>query len=144
MANQIKRLTVEDYDEIIRIWLLSGLPFKPEGRDSKKLMSKEMDNDNVAFYGMYENSQLIGVCIANYDGRRGWINRLAIDPDYRGANLGIKLIEYCEQFLYSIGAKVICTLIEDINYPSVATFQKADYVCENEIKYFAKRPHKDM
>jgi GNAT superfamily N-acetyltransferase len=144
MANKIRQLSIDDYDEIIRIWSFAGLPFKPKGRDSKELMEKEMANANVIYYGMYIDEKLVGVCIGNYDGRRGWINRLAIDPDYRGKNLSAELIEKCEQFLYSIGAKVICALIEDINYPSVTTFKKAGYICEDEIKYFAKRPSKDM
>lgn len=144
MAKVIKQLTIEDYDEIIRIWLFSGLPFKPKGRDSKELMAKEMANVNVIYYGMYLDEKLVGVCIGNYDGRRGWINRLALDPDYRGKNYSLELINKCEKFLYSIGAKVICALIEDINYPSITCFQKAGYNCEDEIKYFAKRPSNDM
>lgn len=144
MAQKIKRLTIEDYDEIIRIWLIAGLPFKPKGRDSKEMMSKEMDNPNCAFFGLYENEILIGVCIANFDGRRGWINRVAVDPDFRGKNLSGVLIKECENFLYSKGGKVICALIEDINYPSITVFQKAGYECENEIKYFAKRPNNEM
>ena len=144
MAIEIKPLTIDDYDEIIRIWSITGLPFKPKGRDKKELLALEMNNDNCAFYGMYSDSLLIGMCIANFDGRRGWINRLAIDPEFRGGNLAAKIIEICQQFLYSIGGKVICALIEDINYPSVSCFQKAGYTCENEIKYFTKRPSKDM
>ena len=144
MNKQIKILTIEDYDEIINLWLSAGLPFKPKGRDSKELMSREMENENCLFYGMYDDDKLIGMCIANFDGRRGWINRLAIDPDYRGKRLGEELIEKCEEFLYSVGGNVICALIEDINYPSISCFQKAGYKCEKEIKYFAKRPSKDM
>jgi hypothetical protein len=54
------------------------------------------------------------------------------------------LIEKAEEFLYGVGAKVICALIEDINYPSVSSFQKAGYNCENEIRYFTKRPGPEM
>lgn len=135
---------MDDYDEILNVWTLAGLPFKPNGRDSRELMSIEMDNPCCNFYGMYDNDNLIGVVIANFDGRRGWINRLAIIPDHRGKNLGQFLIKKAEQFLYEIGANVICALIEDINYPSISSFQKSGYNCENEIKYFAKRPGPEM
>ena len=144
MPHKIKKLTIENYDEIIELWAATGLPIKPKGRDSKELLGKELSLPNVIIYGMYDNEKLIGVCIGNYDGRRGWINRLAIDPDYRGKSLASQLIEKCEEFLYSIGANVICALIEDVNYPSISSFQKSKYKCEGEIKYFAKRPSKDM
>jgi len=105
-----------DYDDILNVWTLAGLPFKPKGRESRELLSLEMDNPYCIFYGMYDDDRLIGVVIGNFDGRRGWINRLAIIPDYRGKNLGQLLIDKAEQFLYENGAKVICALIENINY----------------------------
>ncbi|NOY88220.1 MAG: GNAT family N-acetyltransferase [FCB group bacterium] len=142
MSN-VKRLSIEDYDEIIRVWSISGLPYKPKGRDRKNMIAKEMENPNCAFFGLFESDKMIGVVIGNFDGRRGWVNRLAIDPDYRGKGLASLLIEYCEDFLRKQGAMVMCALIEDINYPSISAFQKAGYNCEHTIKYFAKRPSKE-
>jgi len=136
----IKRLSIDNYDDIIRVWSISGLPYKPKGRDRKDMIAKEMENPNGAFFGLFEDEKMIGVVIANFDGRRGWVNRLAIDPDYRGKGFAGLLIERCEDYLNKQGAIVMCALIEDINYPSISAFQKAGYNCENTIKYFAKRP----
>lgn len=144
MVTSIRELIFDDYEAIIELWALAGLPFKPKGRDSRELLGKEMSFPGAKFYGMYDDDLLIGVCIANFDGRRGWINRLAIHPDYRGKNLGGQLIDVCEKFLYAIGANIICALIEDINYPSITVFNKAGYNCEETIKYCAKRPSADM
>ena len=144
MALEIKILTSSDYDDIIKVWAISGLPYKPKGRDSYELLTKEMMNPECAFFGLYDDNNMIGVVIANFDGRRGWINRLAIDPDYRGQKHAGRLIDKAEEFLKERGALVICALIGDINYPSISTFQTAGYVCENEIKYFAKRPSYDI
>lgn len=140
MAREIRRLTIDDYDEILRVWAESGLPFKPKGRDSKDKMAEELSHSHTAFFGMFEAERMIGVIIANFDGRRGWINRLAIDPDRRGEKLAAGLIEVAEEFLHSVGAVVICALIEDINYPSISCFQNSGYVCWDNIKYFSKRP----
>ncbi|UCG61409.1 MAG: GNAT family N-acetyltransferase [Candidatus Zixiibacteriota bacterium] len=143
MAQEIKRLDIDAYDEIIRVWAESGLPFKLKGRDSLEAVAKEMANPNCAFFGLFLDEKMIGVVIANFDGRRGWINRLAIDPDQRGLGLAAKLIEISEEFLRSAGAVVICALIEEINYPSISCFQNSGYTCEPNIKYFTKRPSPD-
>jgi ribosomal protein S18 acetylase RimI-like enzyme len=82
---------------------------------------------------------MLGVVIANYDGRRGWINRLAIHPDHRGVGLAGKLMHEAESFLESQGAVVMCGLIEELNTPSMACFEKEGYICESKFKYFAKR-----
>ena len=143
MEVKIKQLTIDDYDEIIRIWSIAGLPFRPKGRDSKALMGEEMKIETSCFFGLIAGNAMIGVAIGSYDGRRGWINRLAIDPDYRGKGYGMILIEHVHEYLISRGALVMAALIHDDNYPSISIFQKAGYVCEKEILYFAKRPSPD-
>lgn len=143
MAREIRPLSIDDYDDMIRVWLVAGLPFKPKGRDRREAIAKEMANPDCLFLGMYEDERIIAVGIANYDGRRGWINRLAVDPDFRGHGLAGQMIDRFEQFLQSRGAVVICALIEDINYPSISAFQKTGYNCEENIKYFTKRPSRD-
>lgn len=143
MAPEIRRLTIDDYDEIIRVWSFAGLPFKPKGRDRRDTIEKEMINPNCAFFGMFDDGQMMAVIIANFDGRRGWINRLAVDPERRGKGIGKQLIAHAEDFLREAGAVVICALIEDINYPSISCFQSAGYAVEQNIKYFTKRPSRD-
>ena len=139
MAQEIRTLTIDDYDEIIRVWSDSGLEHKPQGRDRRELMAAEMDRPFCAFIGLFEDDRMIGLGIANWDGRRGWINRVAVDPDYRGKRLAGKIIKACEDFLYEQGALVICTLIHEFNEPSMACFENQGYRCEGEIKYFTKR-----
>jgi len=143
MPPKITKLTIADYDEIIRLWAEAGLKYKPKGRDSRASMTKEMALDGVQYFGYYENNQLIGVGLANYDGRRGWINRLAVHPDFRGRNIAGELIAECERFLRSKGAVVLTALIEDINEPSMTCFEKAGFACEKSWLYFCKRSSPD-
>jgi len=139
----IRRLTIEDYDAIIRVWSDAGLPYKPNGRDSRDMIAKEMMLSEVAFLGLFDGNRMLGVCLANYDGRRGWLNRLAIDPDFRGIGLAGRLIEEGEKFLKSRGAVVIAGLIEEMNAPSMACFEKAGYSCLENITYWTKRDSPD-
>lgn len=143
METEIRQLSIDDYDEIIHVWLISGLPFKPKGRDSRELIEIEMNRSHCAYFGLEVDSRLIGVAIADWDGRRGWVNRVAIDPDFRGQQLAAKLIDKCEEFMVKQGALVICALIEDANTPSMSTFERSGYVCEGEIKYWTKRSSAD-
>ncbi len=143
MEIKIQELTIKDYDEIIRVWSIAGLTFKPKGRDSVGMMTKEMQNKNCCYFGMYSGDLLIGTAIANYDGRRGWVNRVAVDPDFRSKGYAGKLIEQCHSFLEKLGAVVICALIEDINFPSISTFNKAGFQAEKKFIYFTKRQSSD-
>ena len=142
MSTSIRPISIADYDDIVHLWSITGLPFKPHGRDSRESMTKEMLLPQCRYFGLFDGEMMLGVAIAGYDGRRGWINRMAIHPEYRGRRLAGQLIRECEFFLESQGAVVICGLIEELNTPSMACFEKAGYICESTIKYFTKRKSK--
>lgn len=144
MAREIRRLTVDDYDDIIQIWADAGLPYKPAGRDTRERIGREMELDYCAFYGVFENDRMLAVGIANFDGRRGWVNRVAVHPDFRGMKLAGEVIKKCEEFLQEKGALVICALIEDVNYPSISCFQNEGYECLQNILYYSKRESDDV
>lgn len=143
MAANLRQLTIDDYDAVINLWLGAGLPIKPKGRDSRPMMAKEMARDYCAYFGLYDDDLMVGVGIANYDGRRGWINRVAIDPDRRGERLAGLIITACEEFLKGLGSVVNCALIEEINSPSISCFQNAGYHHEPVILYFTSRSSPD-
>jgi ribosomal protein S18 acetylase RimI-like enzyme len=102
-------------------------------------MAKEFKRQETCILGMFDRDIMIGSIIGSSDGRKGWINRLAVDPDYRGQGLAGKLIEECEDFLHKLGLKLIAALIEANNDPSFKAFKKAGYIFANGITYCSKR-----
>ena len=144
MGRDLRRLTANDYDDIVRIWADAGLPYKPLGRDSRERVVREIEREDTAFFGLFENGHMLAVGLAAYDGRKGWISRVAVDPDRRGEGFGGEIIAACEEFLYSCGAKVIGCLIEEMNSPSISLFQKHGYSYLKDILYFSKRESGDV
>ncbi|UCD17808.1 MAG: GNAT family N-acetyltransferase [Candidatus Zixiibacteriota bacterium] len=136
----IRHLDLSDYDGLIRLWQICGLDHRPKGRDSREAMAGDFARAETCVLGMHDDNRLIGSIIGSSDGRKGWINRLAVDPDYRGRDLGGLLISACEDFLHGLGIRVIAALIEDENTPSMTAFAKAGYEAWENIVYFSKRP----
>ena len=136
---QIRRLTTADYDEIVDLWSITGLPCKPKGRDSRKAIAEEMRLNPDFFLGAFEEERLVGVAVVSCDSRKGWINRLAIHPDYRGRGIAIDLINKCQNVIKRQGLKLFCTLIEESNTPSIKLFKKLGYAEHRDILYFCKR-----
>jgi ribosomal protein S18 acetylase RimI-like enzyme len=143
MQKEIRKLTIEDYDDLIRVWADAGLTYRPRGRDHKDRIAEQMNRSDTAFIGLFEGGRLLAVGLATYDGRRGWINRVAVDPDYRRQGLAGEIIRECEVFLESLGADIIASLIEDYNLPSMALFQKHGYLYSEDVNYFSKRKSED-
>jgi len=100
---EIKTLTSEDYDIIIDLWKRAELSYRPNGRDSKDEICRHMKENNDLFIGAFENNILIGVVVGSDDGRKGWINRLAVDLKHRKKGVARVLINAVEDALKKIG-----------------------------------------
>jgi len=141
---EFKQLTINDYDEMIKLWSRAGLPFKPKGRDSREAIEKQMKENPEFFVGVFEDNNLIGVVIVSCDTRKGWINRLAVDPEYRGRGIATALIRESEKILRRRGVQIFCALIEDYNTASRELFKKCGYTEHRDIIYFSKRDSSDV
>jgi RimJ/RimL family protein N-acetyltransferase len=89
--------------------------------------------------GLEEAGGLIGCVVATHDTRKGWINRLTIDPPYRRKGLGAELIRAAEAALREEGMTIIAALIEAWNEASLALFEKLGYRLDREVLYVSRR-----
>jgi ribosomal protein S18 acetylase RimI-like enzyme len=135
----LRRLTIDDYDAVIALWQRSGLTsIRPSGRDSREAFAKQLAGGQIAI-GLEEADRLIGVVIATHDTRKGWINRLAIDPDYRRRGYARQLVRAAEEVLHDLGLTLIAAMIEDYNDASLALFKRLGYAVHTDIYYVSKR-----
>jgi ribosomal protein S18 acetylase RimI-like enzyme len=139
----LRRLTIDDYDTVIALWQRSGLPtVRPTGRDSRSEFEKQLRQGQIVI-GLEDGNKLIGVVVATNDTRKGWINRLAIDPEYRRRGHGEELVHAAEEALSELGMKIMAALIEDYNMASLALFNKLGYGLHPEVHYVSKRDSSD-
>lgn len=134
----IRRLDSGDVPEIHRVWDASGLHVYPKGRDAYEHIAVEISAGTALFFGGFLEGAMVAVVLATHDGRKGWINRLAVLPGHRKQGYGQLLIHACESAFQELGIGMSCALIEDWNDPSMALFQKEGYVFRKDIYYFRK------
>ena len=137
----IRGFRIEDYDRVMELWAEGGLPLKPQGRDSRENIARQIKMPNVLFLVAEEGSRVIGTVMATHDGRKGWINRLAVDTALRKQGIGARLVREAERRLEALGMDILACLIEDDNAVSLAVFEKLGYKKHPEIIYFAKRKY---
>jgi len=139
-AVTIREFQSADYDAVIALWQAVKLPLKPEGRDSRENIERQVGLPTVIFLvAATVEGRIVGTVLATHDGRKGWINRLAVAPALQRAGLGRRLVEEAEARLGALGLGIIAALIEGDNPVSMAVFERLGYVKHSEILYFAKR-----
>ena len=135
----IRPISYDEVEHLIRLWSEAGLPIKPEGRDTIENLRTQFLESPDLFIGAFAEGIMIAVVMGSDDGRKGWINRLAVMPEWRRCGIASTLIEACEAALRRRGRQIICTLIEEYNDVSKDLFVASGYKREDEIIYYAKR-----
>lgn len=131
----------DDYDRVMELWAEGGLPLKPRGRDSRENIGRQIGLPMVLFLVAEEGEggRVVGTVLATHDGRKGWVNRVAVDAGLRRKGLGARLVREAELWLEAQGMDILACLIEDDNAVSMAVFERLGYKKHPEILYFAKR-----
>lgn len=134
----IRRLGTAEIPQIHALWNEAGLVFRPEGRDAPAVFARELEEARTFLLGFYEEDRLVGVALGTDDGRKGWINRVAVATDRRRSGIGRALIRACEAVLVERGIGIISCLIEGANEASFNLFEAAGYEIRRDITYLRK------
>ena len=135
----IRELRPEDYDDLISLWEAAGLPHRKKGRDSRENTLKELSQPMAIFLIAELNGRMIGSALCTHDGRKGWINRLAVAPDMQRLGIATLLVMEAERRFELLGIEVVAALIEDWNDVSKELFEDLDYVYDPHVMYYSKR-----
>jgi len=139
IAMKIKHYQKGDYQTLINIWEKAGLPYKPKGRDSEESIEKEVKLDYNQFLFAVHEGEYIGAILVTHDGRKGWINRVAVLPGYRHKGIARDLVEVGEKWLDRQGIGIYACQIEDYNTESVEAFKRMGYIPFEGMHYLTKR-----
>ena len=97
----------------------------------------------VWLIGARHGKILAGVVIPSHDARRGWINRLAVDPMFRRQGIWVALVQEAMKQLRARGIDVIAANIERHNAASLLLVKKAGFKVDEEIIYASHRTSPD-
>jgi N-acetylglutamate synthase len=139
----IRPMKEDDYEGLITLWERAGLHYKPHGRDRRELIEKESASPQAVYLIAEKDRACVGSVLGTHDGRKGWINRLAVDPDFRRQGLARRLIQEAERRLLNRGITITACLIEEVNDASMEVFLHAGYTMHRDIVYFSKRQNTD-
>ena len=141
---KVRSLRNDEYDTLMHVWHAAGLPCKPKGRDSREHIAREIRQGAGFFLVAELDGEMIGSVFGTSDGRKGWINRLAVLPEYQRQGIGHLLVRKAERRLHESGIEIIACLIETWNTVSLQAFERMGYVRHDDIIYFTKRKSPDV
>ena len=138
----IREFTMDDYEQVTALWTKAGIHYRPNGRESRAHMAKELQGGQAMFLVAEVDKKVVGVVLGTHDGRKGWINRLAVANAFRRQNIASSLVAAVESRLKTLGIDVTACLIEPENTVSKSFFYKIGYT-KVPVEYFAKKQSPD-
>jgi ribosomal protein S18 acetylase RimI-like enzyme len=133
---QIREFKITDYDEVLLLWKESGLIIRP-GDDVVGLKLK-LERDPDLFLLAEEGDKIMGVVMGAWDGRRGWINHLAVRQNHQGSGIGTALVRELETRLAKKGARKVNAQIYRWNQKSIDFFKAIGYEVNEDLIMIGK------
>lgn len=129
---KLQSFSLEQYEEVVELWQRAGLALSRS--DSLEGLRHKLERDPELFLvAISEAGQLAGAVMGSYDGRRGWVNHLAVDPAHQGQALGSRLMQELERRLANVGCEKINLLIEPENSGVQAFYRQLGFAADELI-----------
>jgi ribosomal protein S18 acetylase RimI-like enzyme len=137
---KIREFRVEDYPTVRSLWQTAGLVLRPG--DELEDVKLKLQRDPELFLVAELDDRIIGSVIGGWDGRRGWIYHLAVDPKHQRKGVGLGLVREVERRLIAKGAKKVNAQVYKWNEQSSKFFKAIGYEAQPDLIMIGKQLRK--
>lgn len=132
--HQIRVRVYQGRDEqaVIALWN-EVFPDPAPRNDPGDSIERKLAVDHDLFFVAEENETTVGTVMGGYDGHRGWVCSLAVNPSARRRGIGTALMEYLEAALARRGCPKINLQVLAGNPEAVAFYEDLGYQVEQRI-----------
>jgi len=132
----IRKFREQDRKAVISLWRRCGLlvPWNHPDLD----IDRKLEVQGELFLVGEIDNDVVAVAMGGYEGHRGWINYLAVDPDMRCRGLGRMMMERIEEELTAMGCPKINLQVRENNLDVIKFYEKIGYSSDHVIGFGKK------
>ncbi|MDX2211703.1 MAG: GNAT family acetyltransferase [Oculatellaceae cyanobacterium bins.114] len=130
-----------DESAVIALWQQCGLT-RPWNDPHKDIQRKRQIQPHLFLVGVAE-SAIAATVMAGYDGHRGWINYLAVAPQYQRQGFGKTMLAEAEQRLCEMGCPKISLLVRSSNREVIEFYQRLGFTLDDAVSLGKRLEHDD-
>jgi ribosomal protein S18 acetylase RimI-like enzyme len=127
----IRSFVVEDTEAVVALWEACELT-RP-WNDPRKDIARKLTVQREWFLVAEEDGRIVGSVMAGYDGHRGWVNYLAVDPDLQRSGLGRELMTEAERLLGDAGCPKINLQVRGTNEAALGFYERIGYTRDDVV-----------
>ena len=121
-------LPADRHDKVVELWRVSNLlaPWNDPYADIRMAM----DNPTSTVLAGLDGNDIIASAMVGYEGHRGWVFYVAVDPGRRGRGLGEEIMDAAFDWLENLGAVKMQLLIRQGNEGVQAFYERIGFRVE--------------
>ncbi len=129
---EIRLFQQSDEPGVVALW--TDVFGYPQARNEPaRVIRQKLAFGRELFYVAVLDGRVVGTVMGGYDGHRGWIYSLAVEPAIRRRGIGTLLMRHVEQELACQGAPKINLQVLATNAVTVEFYKKVGYSVEERI-----------
>ncbi len=129
---EIRTFEVLDTTEVIALWA-KVFGYEAAHNDPATVIHKKLEVQPGLFFVAADNGRIVGTVMGGYDGHRGWVYSLAVDPQFRRLGIGRRLVEHLEGALKDRGCLKLNLQVQTGSAEVTAFYEKLGYKVEPRI-----------
>ncbi|HEY3496316.1 MAG TPA: GNAT family acetyltransferase [Polyangiaceae bacterium] len=137
---EIRPFDDADEEQVIALWERCGL-VRPWNDPQKDIARKRRVQPELFLVGVSEGA-LVATAMAGYDGHRGWVNYVGVDPACRRRGFGRALMSEVERRLRELGCPKLNLQIRRDNLQAIAFYEGIGFR-DDAVVSFGKRLERD-
>lgn len=123
----------DDFAGLDRLWHLCFPGDPPHNRAAVAVPAKLAMDDELLLLAVSGEQAVIGSVLAGYDGHRGWLYAVAVDPAYQRRGIGQRLVDAAIARLADLGCTKVNLQIRADNEQVVAFYAALGFAVEPRI-----------
>ena len=121
----------EDESSVVALWNKCGLT-RPWNDPHKDIERKIKVNPELFLVGAI-GDRIAATAMGGYEGHRGWVNYLAVDPDLRKRGLGRHMMRAVEEKLLGKGCPKLNIQVRSGNSEAIEFYRKIGYKVDDAV-----------
>jgi ribosomal protein S18 acetylase RimI-like enzyme len=128
---KIRVFQIKDKSTVVRLWRDCGLVVP--ANDPSKDIERKLKLGSRLFLVAVDRKKIVGTVMGGYEGHRGWVNYLAVDPTRRRSGIGRLLMSKIETRLKKLGCPKINLQVRETNAGVRAFYEKVGFTQDKVI-----------